>query len=332
MKAGKSLARLLGAALLLLCTLPTPARADVVLLIEEPINLLAHIAATGHSAILITTLCSDDHLHFRECRPGESGSVLGRYQGLADKYDWLAMPPEAYLYAESSPAQPPASITADDAAALRTLYSRGNPFPGAIQPGPKEWVQLTGQSYRRRIFCLRVHTTHQQDLRLAAWLDHTPNRTRYSFLFNNCADFSRRILDVLFPGAIHRNFLFDAGLTTPKQLAAGLHRYARTHPELDYTVEVLPQVPGPIRRSGHIRGVTESFVKTTPYLMPLAYLNPVPWSLVIGSGLLDHRYNLQKLAATAPPFSLLPHSEDTPEEPASGQVSGPISGQVSRLR
>ncbi len=292
--------------ILLACGIAAPAHADAVLFLEEPINLLAHISATGHSALYLTSLCSDDHLHLRSCRPGESGTVISRYQGFNGKYDWIAMPPEAYLYATGSPAEVPGFVTPAQAASIRATYGQSNPFPGPVQPRPEDWIQLTGQSYRRRILCLRVHTTPAQDARLVAWLNLSPNRSRYNFLVANCADFTRRALDVLFPGAIHRNLLFDAGMTTPKQLAAALHGYARHHPELQFTVEVLPQVPGSIPRSGRIRGVTESFVKTTPYLTPLLYLDPVPFGGVIASGLLDRRYNPQRLANTAPEFTLTP--------------------------
>ena len=122
------------------------------------------------------------------------------------------------------------------------------------------------------------------------WLNRCPDRTHFNFFFSNCADFTRQMLDVLFPGAIHRNFLFDLGMTTPKQLESSLHRYAMRHPELGFEVYELPQVPGDIPRSGHLYGVTESFAKSKPYLLPVAILDPVGIGSVEALGIADHRY------------------------------------------
>jgi hypothetical protein len=137
---------------------------------------------------------------------------------------------------------------------------------------------------------LQVHTTEEQDLRLMRWLNGRSNRRRFNFFFSNCSDFARQMLDVLFPGSIHRNFFFDAGMTTPKQLESGLHHYAKRHPELEFEVYELPQIPGEIPRSGHLCGVTESFVKSKPYLLPLAILEPVGIGSVAAAGIADHRY------------------------------------------
>src|SRR5258708_11049949 len=67
------------------------AYADAVLFVEAPINFLGHLSSTGHAALLMDRLCSDDHIHIRLCRPGEHGSVVSRYKGI-NGYDWLAMP------------------------------------------------------------------------------------------------------------------------------------------------------------------------------------------------------------------------------------------------
>ena len=49
-------------------------------------------------------------------------------------------------------------------------------------------------------------------------------------------------------------------------------------------------MPGSIPRSGHLYGVTESFVKSKPYLLPLAFLNPIGIGSVGALGIADHRY------------------------------------------
>ena len=99
---------------------------------------------------------------------------------------------------------------------------------------------------------------------------------------------------------MNRNLLFDAGFTTPKQLASAMRGYARRHPEVGFEVAVLPQVPGTMPRSMKMYGVTESFVKRTWFCLPVAVLNPLEFGLVIGSGVLDPRWNVNFAAKTAP--------------------------------
>jgi hypothetical protein len=57
------------------------ARADVTLLLEDPINFLGHVTSTGHAALWVEDLCSDNHIHMRWCRVDENGSVVSRYKG-----------------------------------------------------------------------------------------------------------------------------------------------------------------------------------------------------------------------------------------------------------
>lgn len=268
--------------------------ADVTLFIESPINFLGHVSSTGHAALLVDRLCSDDHIHVRWCRVGENGTVLSRYKGI-DGYDWLAMAPGPYLFAVDSPDEIPEAPSIAEVDGLRAEYRTNH--PGSFEHDPPEdgWIQLLGASYRRRIICVHLRTTRAQDERLMQWLNRQPDRTHFNFFFSNCADFARQMLDVLFPRAVHRNLLFDFGMTTPKQLESSLHHYAMRHPELQYEVYELPQVPGNIPRSGRLCGVTESFVRTKPYLISVAVLDPIGIGSVAALGIADRRY-----AAKAP--------------------------------
>ena len=262
---------------------------DVNLFIEAPINFLGHVSSTGHAALMIQDLCSDDHIHIRWCRAGEDGTVVSRYKGL-DGYDWVAMPPGPYLFAVDSSGQIPETASIAELNLLRAQYRLDHAGTFQRDPPNDGWVQLLGASYRRRIICIHLHTTAAQDRRLMQWLNGRPDRTHFNFFFSNCADFAREMLDVLFPHAIHRNLLFDLGMTTPKQLESSLHHYAMRHPRLRFEVYELPQVPGNIPRSGRIYGVTESFVKSKLYLLPIAVLDPIGIGSVAALGIADHRY------------------------------------------
>jgi hypothetical protein len=266
------------------------AKADVTLLIEAPINFLGHVSSTGHTALLTDHLCSDDHIRMRWCHAGEDGAVVSRYKGI-NGYDWLAMPPGPYLFAVDSSGEVPETTSLAEVTRLRAEY-RAN-HAGSFESNPPDdgWIQLLGASYRRRIVCVHVRTTEAQDEDLMLWLNRRPNRTHFNFFFSNCADFVRQMLDVLFPSAVHRNIIFDLGMTTPKQLESSLHHYALRHPELEFRVCELPQVPGDIPRSGHLYGVTESLVKSKPYLFAAAVLDPIGIGSVGVLGIADHRYS-----------------------------------------
>jgi len=89
------------------------AHADVVLFIEAPINFLGHVSSTGHAALLMDRVCSDDHIQMRLCRPGEDGSVVSRYKEI-NGYDWLAMPPGPYLFAVDSVDEVPNTVSVQE--------------------------------------------------------------------------------------------------------------------------------------------------------------------------------------------------------------------------
>lgn len=263
--------------------------ADVTLLIEAPINFLGHVSSTGHAALLVQDLCSNDHIHMRWCRGGEDGAVISRYKGI-DGYDWVAMPPGPYLFAVDSSDEIPETTSIAAVDHLRSRYRINHAGSFTHDPPDDGWIQLLGASYRRRIICVHLRTTQAQDGHLMQWLNRRPDRTHFNFFFSNCADFARQMLDVLFPHAVHRNVLFDFGMTTPKQRESSLHHYAMRHPESGFEVYELPQVPGSIPRSGRLYGVTESFVKSKPYLLPAAVLDPIGIGSVAALGIADHRY------------------------------------------
>jgi len=275
--------------LFILLSCGAKARADVTLFVEAPINFLGHVSSTGHAALLIDSLCSDDYVRMRWCHPHESGAVVSRYKGI-DGYDWVAMPPGPYLFAVSSSEEIPEATDLAEVNRLRTQYRSDHPESFERDLPDSGWTQLLGASYRRRITCIHMRTTKAQDERLMEWLNHRPNRTQFNFFFSNCADFARQMLDVLFPRAVHRDLLFDLGMTTPKQLESSLHHYAMKHPESEFEVRELPQIEGKIPRSGRLYGVTESFVKSKPYLLPVAFLDPIGIGSLAALGIADHRY------------------------------------------
>lgn len=266
----------LAAGVLLWCA--PHAGASVAVLMEEPFGAFGSFNPTGHAAIYLDHVCADTPTELRLCRPGELGVVISRYHHV-DGYDWVAVPLIPYLYAVKSGEEIPERVTAGQVATLRDDYRRANlerlaPDRPDGQAPEGEWTQLVGASYDRAIHGFRVETTREQDERFVALVNDRRNIGHFNLFFHNCADFTRVVLDTYFPGSVHRNFIADVGMTTPKQVAKELVRYGDKHPELHFTAFYIPQVPGDLPRSHRIDGVTESLVKSKRYIVPMVLLVP----------------------------------------------------------
>jgi hypothetical protein len=245
---------------------------------EEPYGEFGSLNPTGHAAIYLNHVCAETPTELRLCRPGELGVVISRYHKIHHE-DWIAMPLVAYLYAVDDVSQVPPTATREMAAELQQSYWRAHlqdlapPKPDGSIPGG-EWPQLVGESYIRKMHGFQVDTTPEQDDRLIAYFNDRRNVGHFNLFVHNCADFSRVLLDMEFPGSVHRSVVADLGITTPKQVAKSLVKYGQKHPELNMTAFVIPQVPGTIPRSHAVDGVAESLVKSKKYILPLVVLQP----------------------------------------------------------
>src|ERR1035437_1155212 len=264
-------------AVIALTSCSTRSGAQAALLLEEPYGFFGTINPTGHTAIYFQQICAETPVKLRRCEPGEAGAVIARYQGIA-RYDWVAIPLVPYLYAVEDPTEVPARADRAIVAKLRNRYheehllSLGERLPrGNLVRGG--WAQLIGVAYERRIFAFRFDTTSEQDDALIAKLNDGKNHSHFHILYNNCADFARVLLNGYFPHTFRRSLLPDAGMTTPKQIAFKLERYARKHPETRLTVFEIQQIPGYRHPSKSNKNIAESLI-TTGYAIPIAVMNP----------------------------------------------------------
>ncbi len=252
------------------------ARASVSLLLEMPYGHLGAFNPTGHAALYFDHVCAATPLSLRPCEPGELGVVISRYDGIG-QVDWVAVPLIPYLYGVSSVAEIPSRVDELTALRLRDLYRREHleaVAPDTAEGGMPQgnWYELAGSAFDRTIYGFEVATSPDQDAGIIAYFNDRPNMTRYEGAFRNCADFSRVVLNRLYPHAIRRNYVADFGLTTPKSVARGLVHYARRHPETQLRMFRVPQVEGTIPRSMNIQGVAGSLL--TRYAVPMAVLSP----------------------------------------------------------
>jgi hypothetical protein len=257
------------------------AHADIALLLEEPYGMFGSMNPTGHAAVYLPEVCADTPTHLRRCRPGEGGGgiVISRYDKIGG-YDWVAIPLIPYLYAVDTIDEIPHSANKELVAELRDDYRREHLLdlvPDAPHGRtPKgQWVQLVGAAYIRKIYGFRINTTQEQDDAFIQYLNEDrANKVKFNLVYSNCADFAREVMNFYEPHSIHRNFLADAGITTPKQVARSLASYAHRHPKLELSSFQISQVPGSIKRSKSPDGVAEALLKSKKYVVPLALLSP----------------------------------------------------------
>jgi hypothetical protein len=251
--------------------------AQAALLMEEPYGVFGTLNPTGHDAIYFARVCAETPVKLRRCEPGEMGSVISRYSDMSG-YDWVAIPLVPYLYSVKDLAAVPDRVDRTTVNRLRNEYHEAhlmslgeNLRKGGFLHGG--WSELVGVAYERRMYAYRFETTEQQDDALIARMNDSANRSHFQLLFNNCADFSRGLLAMYFPGKFGRSAFPDAGMTTPKQITTKLMSYAKKHPEIGLQVFEIPQVPGYRRQSRSNKNISESLI-TSGYAVPIVLLNP----------------------------------------------------------
>jgi len=303
-----------------------PAHAAVALLMEEPYGAFGAMNPTGHAAIYLNHVCADSPTSLRACHEGEYGVVISRYHKV-DGYDWIAVPLVGYLYAVDNLSDIPAAADKEQVAELQDAYRRAHLMDLAPDnkkgEAPKgEWNELVGESYIRTMHGFQVDSTADEDQRFMAIFNDRKNVGHFNLLFHNCADFSRMVLDIYLPHAVHRNFIADFGLMTPKQVARSLVKYSQKDPDVNMNAFVIPQVPGTIPRSHAVRGVTESLVKSKKYVIPLTLFAPAVTGAVVVAYLVDGRLKLPK---GTPVFNI---GDEETTEPTAPVSEDPVRQQL----
>ena len=255
----------------------TPSQGQAALLLEEPYGFFGTLNPTGHTAIYFARICAETPTKLRRCNPGEMGSVISRYSDVAH-HDWVVIPLIPYLYSVEDISEVPERVNREAVHRMRNQYHEAHllSLGRDVRKGDfwhGGWTQLVGVSYERRMYAFRFDTTEAQDDAFIAHMNKDKNRSHFELFYNNCADFSRKVMNQYFPGKFRRSFFPDAGMTTPKQITFKLVRYAKKHPELHLDVYEISQVPGYRRLSRTNKSVSESLI-TTGYAVPIAVLNP----------------------------------------------------------
>jgi len=290
--------RLLLLLLVLWCN--TALWADATLFVQEPYGVFGAINPTGHVSVYLSRVCAETPVVLRRCGPGEFGIVISRYRKVSG-FDWIAVPLIPYLYAVDDFASIPQEANAETVAYLRDEYRR-NHLREIVPDGPGgqtpkgSWIELVGAAYNRKIYGLQIKTTEAQDQDLISVLNSRKNKSHFNLFFNNCADFSRDILNLYYDAAIRRNYIADAGITTPQQVAKSLISHAKHHPGLPLSAFSLPQIPGSHHPSHQVDSVSAALVKSKKYILPLAVFHPWVAGCIFAIYLANGRFNVAHFA------------------------------------
>ena len=242
----------------LVLAMATPSRADIGVIVLEPIGALGFFTRVGHAGTYFSNICQDGSpIRMRLCLPGESGGVVSKYSPLSEHedYDWAIVPFEEYMHGLASPDFAPMIGTPKLQSAIER-YNFGPLFSRALKTtSPEElpdgqWKAALATRFDRTIYILSVETSAADDAIIVAAFNTAPNKSRFNFFYRNCSNQAKAIFDLILP---HIATIGDrtSGVTmeTPKGLAKALVDQALRNPELNLRVRRYAQIPGTFGRS-----------------------------------------------------------------------------------
>ncbi|MGC1992337.1 MAG: hypothetical protein WA690_26475, partial [Candidatus Acidiferrales bacterium] len=276
------------------------ASADAGVVLNESLDTsVARITGSGHSAIYLSNICPDNSpVKMRLCRPDEQGSVLSNYTTLGEDqpYEWNIVPLSIYLYGVEDPSNRPLVSSKAIKALLEERYRENYlaqlcTTEKCLKSNSAEWREMVGATLERSMYMFVVKTTVEQDRALIAEFNSLPNVNHFNGMTNNCADFTRRVLDIYYPHSAKPDYINDFFMASPKAAARTFTHYAQEHPELDLRVLHFSQVPGTIKRSSECRSGTEQLYHSKKLVIPLAVFAWQSVPIVTASYMITGRFN-----------------------------------------
>ena len=263
-----------------LTTFEVSAKADIGVVLADPTTVGVSVYThAGHSLVYLSGVCAASPIRARLCDTGEQGSIVTTYPDFreAEAYRWNLVPLSLYL---------DGSLKPDD----RLLYG-SRQVKEALEAHAREgffqdvcgkehcpqiahsfWRDLVNATAVRDIFIFAVQTTRAQDQVIVNWLNHEPNVNHYNGFTNNCAVFTRSLVNLIFPHSVHRDFPNDLGMMAPKAAARSFTHWALKKPELGFYSMHFAQQPGDMPRSGLAQSGTETAIHMKKYLIPAALI------------------------------------------------------------
>jgi hypothetical protein len=289
--------------LFLLMSLVCPAaQASVGVVLNESLDeSMDRITGTGHTAVYFSNICADSPVKLRLCGAGEVGSVVSTYINIGEDYpyEWNVVPLSIYLYGVEDPKNRPLFGSAQTKHLLeeryREKYLLHNCDTEACRTSRKsEWREMVAATMIRGVYIFIVDTTVEQDEKFIAEFNSLPNKNNFNGVTRNCADFTRAVINFYFPHAVHRDYLNDFGIESPKAAARTFTHYALHHPRSNFRVMHFAQVPGTIKRSSEVRSGTEQLYRSKKLLIPMALFADHVLPFVAASYLITGRFNPER--------------------------------------
>jgi hypothetical protein len=275
------------------------AKADVGVLLNESLDTsFARISGSGHSAVYFSRICAETPVKLRLCRPDEQGSVMSNYTTLGEDqpFEWNVIPLSVYLYGVEDPQNRPLFSSQKIKHALEERY-RTNFLAGYCdsetcrKSSKAEWREMVGATLERSIYIFVVETSVEQDRALIEEFNAQPNKNHFNGVTQNCATFTRRVMNSYYPHSARADYLNDFGLITPKAIARSFDHYAERHPEAHLRVLHFAQLPGTIKRSSECRNATEQLYRSKKLLVPMVLFAPHELPFMAASYMLTGRFN-----------------------------------------
>ena len=108
-------------------------------------------------------------------------------------------------------------------------------------------------------------------------------------------------------------------MTTPQQIVKCLLSYAKRNPAFYLSSFFLPQIAGSRPPSRRVDGVSEAFVRSKKYIVPLAAFHPWAASAILAVYLAAGRFNVAHYATTMyTPHNLSALQDSSPVADSSG--------------
>ena len=236
---------------------PAPSRADIGVIVLEPVGALGFFTRVGHAGTYFSNICPDGSpIRMRLCLPGESGGVVSKYSPLSEHedYDWAIVPFEEYMHGLASPDFAPMIGTPKLQGAIER-HNFGPLFSSDLKTSPGElpdgqWKAALATRFDRNIYILSVETSAADDAVIVAAFNAAPNKSRFNFFYRNCSNQAKAIFQLILP-QVETIGDRTSGVTmeTPKGLAKALVEQALENPELNLRVRRYAQIPGTFGRS-----------------------------------------------------------------------------------
>ena len=187
------------------------AYSDVGVVLNESLDTsVARITGSGHSAVYFSRICPESPVKLRLCHAGEQGSIMSNYTTLGEdeSFEWNVVPLNVYLYGVENPLYRPMVGSQQIKHVLEERYREKYLGEYCASESCKtsnkaEWREMVGATLSRSMYMFVIETSVDQDRHLIEEFNSLPNENHFNGVTRNCADFTRRVINSLFPGC-HR--------------------------------------------------------------------------------------------------------------------------------